>query len=247
MSLEIDTSTTLSKIQQGHVYHTFLHQLKNLTNITESAPAQWYCYIADEHGIVDQEIDNAAILAFNEFADRMFNLISREFRPGQILTQQYSESSDTSPAEINKISFADESVKIKLRNLFSSFDYEDFDMDIAYYFTNALSDLIKENGNLVIRIITELIGQREINDNIICETLRAIGRLDDENTKSYRFGLLMKLLRDDTAIIRDAAVAGLSFIDDQKALPQLYILLDKETALILKDNIKVAIKDLETV
>jgi len=259
MNLEIDSSTTLSERQQGHGYQTFLCQIKNLTNITEAELAQqWYYYIADNRDVLEQELDGETVLAlsdftrprttssYNEFAKSVFNLIFRKFKSGQILTHQCSESSDTSPAEINKKSFADESVKLELRNLFGSFDYEDFDIDIAYYFTNALSDLIKENSNLVIRIITELIGQREINDNIICETLRAIGRLDDENTKSYRFGLLVKSLRDDTAIIRDAAVAGLSFIDDKRALPQLRMLFDKETIAILKSNIKVAIGSLET-
>lgn len=269
MNLTIDTSKTADINQlmasptgrrQGYCYFIFPYEHKNLIHIAQSNFASLSNYIlADYYGLSNLEIDNATAFVFpnfyqqmitdssNERVCRFFNVLVGQFKPSRILTQLYNERSDTYPTDIIPIPSVDEPIELKLRNLFSSFDYEDFDIDIAYYLTNALTNLIKENGKPVIRIITKLIVQHEINDNIICETLKAIGRLDDENTKSDRFELLMKLLRDDSAIIRDGAVAGLSFFDDKKALAQLYILLEKETMPILKENIRVAITDLETV
>jgi hypothetical protein len=73
-----------------------------------------------------------------------------------------------------------------------------------------------------------------------------LGRIEDEITKYERYELLIRSIVSESAIIRDGAVSGLSFLDDKRAIPQLRMLLESETAPILKNNIKVAIKCLET-
>lgn len=144
-----------------------------------------------------------------------------------------------------QISASDLLLEQSVLNIFDAYQHEEFDTDIAYDFTNSLDILIRANGKPVIRIISNLIKKLHLNEDIISETLKALGRIEDEHTKEERYELLIDLIKDESAIIRDGAVSGLSFLDDRRALPQLRILFETEAVPILKNNIKVAIKGLE--
>ena len=130
-------------------------------------------------------------------------------------------------------------------NIFNGYQYEEFDMDVAFDFSSALDRLIQVNGRPAVFIINSLIKKHALNNIMISETLRALGRIEDENTKNERYELLIGSIKSSSAIIRDAAVSGLSFLDDKRALPQLHILFETETVPTLKNNIRVAIKGLE--
>jgi len=164
----------------------------------------------------------------------------------RIQTHSYHEVFDTVSTYTPQISASDLQIEQSAINIFDAYQHEEFDTDIAYEFTNALDILIRANGKPAVRIINDLINEQILNDDIISETLKALGRIEDENTKEERYQLLMGLIKDDSAIIRDGAVSGLSFLDDRRALAQLRILFETETVPILKNNIKVAIKGLET-
>ncbi len=142
--------------------------------------------------------------------------------------------------------FSDLQLEQNTLNIFDSYQHEEFDADIAYEFTNTLAILIRANGKPIIRIINNLIKKFDLSNDIISETLKALGRIENENTKEERYQLLMGLIKDDSAIIRDGAVSGLSFLDDRRALPQIRMLFETEAVPILKSNIKVAIRSLET-
>ena len=114
-----------------------------------------------------------------------------------------------------------------------------------YDFTNALDILIRANGKPVVRIINNLIKKTALGDDITSEILKALGRIEDENTKNERYELLIVSIKNESVIIRDGAVSGLSFLDDKRALPQLRMLFERETLPILRNNIKVAIRSLE--
>lgn len=184
---------------------------------------------------------------FNQWVCGFLFASGRPFAPNQVLTQAYyEESALTFPGYVTVTPSSDDSLKLAVRDQLNSFDYEGFDTDAAYYLTDSLAMLVEEKGKSVIRVIDELISEREISDNAIYETLRAIGRLQDDSTKTVRLELLLKLLQNKTPLIRDGTVVALSFLDDRRALPSLHMLLEKETVPILRENIKVAIKDLET-
>lgn len=153
---------------------------------------------------------------------------------------------DTVSTLIPQISTGDLSLEQSVLDIFDAYQHEEFDIDIAHDFTNALDSLIRANGKPVIRIINHLIKNIALNKDIISEILKALGRIEDEITKEARYELLIGLIKDESAIIRDGAVSGLSFLDDKRALTQLRILFEIETVPILKNNIKVAIKGLET-
>ncbi len=160
-------------------------------------------------------------------------------------TFYYHNIFDIVSTDTTQISSSDPKIEQSVINLFDAYQHEDFDTDIAFEFTDALNGLIRANGKPVVNIINNLIKKLDLNKHIISETLKSLGRIEDENTEEERYQLLMCLITDDSVIIRDGAVSGLSFLDDRRALPQLRMLLETETIPILKNNIKVAIKGLE--
>ena len=141
----------------------------------------------------------------------------------------------------------DNRINIALENLFASLENEGFDTDPGYYLTNGLQDLFEKNGKRVVSIVSRLITQYNSNHeyHTACEILKAMGRTTDEKTKADRFTLLTNALESEVPIIRDGAILGLSFMDDKAAISILRVLLEGETIPVLRENIKVAIKDLE--
>jgi len=160
-------------------------------------------------------------------------------------THPYDEGSDTASAYKYLISAIDIKIKEDIINIFDAYQFEEFDTDIAYEFTHALEILILGKGKQSILIIDSLIKKSILNDDLIAETLRALGRIEDDNTKDERYGLLISSIKNGASIVRDGAVSGLSFLDDKRALPQLQMLLETETIPILKNNIEVVIKGLK--
>lgn len=149
---------------------------------------------------------------------------------------------DTVSTDTYQISAISPQVWQSVLNIFDSYQHEDFDTDIAYEFTNALEKLIRTDGKPAVRSIVDLIKKQVLNGDIVSETLKALGRIEDQNTKHERYELLIASTKNDSVIIRDGAVSGLSYLDDKRALPQLRMLYENEKIPMLKNNIKVAIK-----
>lgn len=167
--------------------------------------------------------------------------VSGYYNPPQ--TTYISDTSSTYVPYVSQVQIQTESL---LRDFIDTFECEDSDIDIPYYLTTNLKTLVKENGEPLIEVISKFIDEQEIIGNIANEIIRALGRIDDDNTKNVRFELLLKLLQHKELIIREGAVAGISFFDDRRALPQLNLLLQSEYSPILKDIIRVAISNLES-
>lgn len=162
-----------------------------------------------------------------------------------IHADSFAGSFDTVPTNTLQLTKEDSHIERIMLNLFKSYGHEEFDSDIAYYFTNDLQELILEHGKPAITFIGNIINRETLNHNLINEILKALGRIEDTDTKNTRFELLTSYLTNVSSTIRDGVVSGLSFLDDNRALPQLRILYERETAPILKGNIKVAIENLE--
>ncbi len=173
-------------------------------------------------------------------ASRLYTIRNR------IQMHSYHEVFDTVSTYTAQVSASDLKTEQSAINIFDSYQYEEFDSDIAYDFTKALDGLIQVNGKPTIRIINNLIRKHDINDDMISETLKGLGRIEDDNTKDERYEFIIRFIINESSVIRDGAVRGLSYLDDKRALPQLRMLFEFEPTPILKSNIKVAIKGLET-
>jgi len=164
---------------------------------------------------------------------------------GRQMLSFLNNSSDTQ-LDTPQIFAAKESIVEDVRNLLIAFSYEPFDTQGSYDLTKGFYELIAIKGKPVIRALAKLIREQQLSDNLICEALISIGRLQDDDTKSDRFELLASLLSHHVPIVRDGVVAGLSFLDDRKAIPYLRRALTFENVRTLRGNIEIAIKDLET-
>jgi hypothetical protein len=179
--------------------------------------------------------------------DPLFEKIRPVFYIIPALTQPYSyrELFDTLSSYVAQIPSGDLQTQQTAISLLDAYRHQEFDTDISSEFTSDLDTFVQTNGQAAISIISNLMNSQLFNVNIISETLKALGRIESESTKEQRYHLLMRFVNHDSAIIRDAAVSGLSFLDDNRALRQLYMLLETETVPILKNNIQVAINSLE--
>lgn len=194
-------------------------------------------------GLGEQEVSFSPNEPIQLIRERIF----QEFHTTQYRTRThlYHEILDTLSSNVAPASFDYLKAEQAVINLFDAYRHQEFDADIAYQFTNDLDMLIQASGKSAIRAIDSLIKKQSVDQDIVSETLKALGRIEHENTKEQRYQVLMDFIKDDSVIIRDAAVSGLSFLDDKRALPQLRMLLETETLPIAKNNIKVTIKGLE--
>ena len=179
------------------------------------------------------------ICEFNIVADKLYTI--------QPSAQIYSYVVASNPilSHTPEILPIDRHLEQSILDIFDAYQHEEFDADIAYYFTNALDALILANGNPAIQAINLVIKKYDLKYDMIFEILRALGRIEDETTKDERYKLLIRFITHKSPIVRDGAISALSFLDDKRALPQLRMLLEAETSQTLKNNIKVAIKSLE--
>jgi len=183
----------------------------------------------------DESIDEQIVL----FVGSFYTIQNR------VQADSYHESFDSVSTDTPQISADNLQIEQSVLNIFNTYEHQEFDTDTAYDFTNDLERLIRANGKPVIRIINYLINKHILDNALVSETLKALGRIEDENTKYERYELLIGSIKNESAIIRDGAVSGLSFLDDKRALPQLRMLFETETVPILKNNIEIAIKSLE--
>lgn len=190
---------------------------------------------------------NAPLILPVEPSYGQINLLAGTYYIIQTLIQEdyFDESFDAVSTDKPQVIKVDSHIEQIILNLFKSYGHEEFDSDIAYYFTNDLEQSILDYGKPALIIIGNIISREILNHNLVNEILKALGRIEDTETNNIRFDLLIRLLKNVSATIRDGAVSGLSFLDDKRALPQLRILYELETAPILKGNIQVAIENLE--
>ena len=189
---------------------------------------------------------SSVFITSSSFGQQELSLLTDELICEEIAGEFYTIQDRIQTHHVAQISLDNLQVERSVIKLLDSYRHEEFNTDIAYEFTNQLDTFIQANGESAIRIINDLLKKQAFDENIISETLKALGRIEDEYTKDQRYQVLMGFIQDSSALIRDGAVSGLSFLDDKRALLQLRMLFEKETITILKSNIEVAIKSLET-
>lgn len=163
-----------------------------------------------------------------------------------ILTPFYHDIPDTmSPHAVTTL-FNDLRIEMAVIDFLDPYRGQQFDADVAYDFMTDLDAFIHAKGPSAIRIITDLATRRLLDEDLMSEALRALGRIENQATNEQRYQVLMSFITHDSPIVRDAAVSGLSFLDDTRALPHLRMLLQTEIVPVLNNNIRVAIESLES-
>ncbi|MBN2238177.1 MAG: HEAT repeat domain-containing protein [Dehalococcoidales bacterium] len=178
-------------------------------------------------------INNQAII----FSGITYQLSALEKPSTPIETSDY----DSGAVQIEDI---DNQTKQEITKLYYSYQQEMLDTESSEEFSEQLELFIQMNGTIATFLVSYYLQNSDINDDLKCETLKAIGRTEDEVTSPERYKLLLQHLKDSSVTVRDGAICGLSYFNDPRAIPQLRFLYFNESSPILKNNIKVAIESL---
>lgn len=242
----------LNRKQHGFCYFVVTNkeqQATNLTPLPEESPwaSLWGFNIPPSQPLY-ADIHPANLLKGSSLDVPLCHFISSVWYTDadQVVFGYVAESADTHPLGPPQIIPAFGPFEQAVRTLLIFSNYEAFDTQTSYDLTHAFAELINRNGRPIIRALRVLINHQELNNRLICEALVSVGRLQNSDTESDRFELLIGLLDHHAPIVRDGAIMGLSFMDNKKAIPYLRKSLTKETVRTLRENIEVAIRDLET-
>ena len=160
---------------------------------------------------VNRDAESATVFFASSFGQKALSLLPYESISEQIMlfagrfytiqdriqTHSSHEVFDTVSTYTPQISASDLQIEQSAINIFDTYQHEEFDTDIAYDFTNTLDRLIRANGKPAVRIINNLIKKYVLDNDMISETLKAVGRIEDENTKDERYELIMRFIKNE--------------------------------------------------
>lgn len=123
---------------------------------------------------------------------------------------------------------------------------EDFEDGVETEFSRQLEKFVKDYGSVGISSIRSAILKERFPEQYIAEALLWLGDMEHERTKNTRRLLLENALDSKSVFIRDAAVSGLSYLDDPKSIDRLSKALVEEPSQGIRTNIKTVLKCLRS-
>ena len=135
----------------------------------------------------------------------------------------------------------------RFRHAISEAKGEQFFDGMTSPLAEATRNIIAANGVIAVESLRQVLNIRRSEVASTEEILRQIGLIQDEATHQARLKLLADMLAAAQEQIRDAALLGLSFLEDAAALPYLRHALQRESAPWLEENLKMVIAQLEQI
>ena len=170
------------------------------------------------HVIVTSATSNAQVIA-----SELASITATGARPNKIP----SESATTG-------SKVPQSLERELQRLFAEARYEVFEDGMGSDFSRRLEATIRAHGNLALLELNALLRVPTASPTVAAECLRIIGRLKDKQTHAFRRWILADLLNAKSVLVRDAAIIGLSSLDDPSVLSSVRLALEKEESAELR-------------
>lgn len=123
-----------------------------------------------------------------------------------------------------------------LQKLFYDARDETFEDGMGSFFSTSLIHIVRDHGAAAVRALERMISATDVNVEAAEESLRQMGRMDDEKTHRYRLSLLERALESPNARIRDAASVGIEAMDDPAAIESLQRAIGSELHEQLRQN-----------
>ncbi len=133
----------------------------------------------------------------------------------------------------------------KLQWLFSEALEETFADGMESNLSRGLQILLADYGEMAMNQIILLEEQGLITAEVLAETLRSLGNIDNEIAYSRRRWFLEHALQHPSVQVRDGAILGLSFLEDPRVIPALEAALSCEAHDTLRADIQQVIDDLQ--
>jgi hypothetical protein len=138
-----------------------------------------------------------------------------------------------------------QSIERELQKIFTEGRYEVFEDGMDSDFGRRLETMIRAHGNSALLEINALLRSAVAPKSVAAECLRILGRLKDRNTHAFRRWILADLLSAKSILVRDAAVVGLSSLDDPAVLSSLCLALQNESSAELRSDLNQLREQLE--
>ncbi len=129
--------------------------------------------------------------------------------------------------------------------LFAGGKDQDFEDGFESQFSRDLISFMTEEGNEAVITIEHLITHQRVNPQVGSEALRWIGRIRDSGTRVARLRLLENCLTNSSAVIRDGAILGLSYLDDPISAKSIRSVIQKESHSELREDMRQVLEQLE--
>ena len=129
--------------------------------------------------------------------------------------------------------------------IFQAAKDEDISFGCESLFSRRVVDFVERNGNAALGAIRTLLDKKEVDRNLLAESMIWIGDMKHEETKGSRRGLLLRALEDEDVVIRADAVTGITLFNDPSFVPALHLAATKQKEYPeLKEQMTRAIKHL---
>jgi len=133
----------------------------------------------------------------------------------------------------------------KLQWLFSEAEEETFADGMESNLSRGLHLLLTEYGEMAMNQIILLEEQGQIAAEVLAETLRCLGNIDNNIAYSRRRWFLEHTLQHPSIQVRDGSILGLSFLEDPRIIPALEAALRSEPHDTLRTDMQQVIDDLQ--
>lgn len=112
-------------------------------------------------------------------------------------------------------------LRIEIENMFEYAKDEVFEDGMESTFSLHLLRLLEEHGEFAMNQIVFLVEEKGVSSEVLAETLRWFGLMEDGPAYAHRRWLLQRCLKSSSVIVRDGAILGLSFLEDPRSIPIL--------------------------
>jgi hypothetical protein len=144
--------------------------------------------------------------------------------------------------EVRQISSTD--IEKQILEIFKSGEGETFEDGMESNFSRSLSRFVRKYGSNGLVEVVQIILHGETNNEVVSEAILCLSRLDDCRTYQYRRWLIEKVLESEEFYIRDAAISGLSHLDDKDSIPAIEKAVSSEKNTELKEDMEKVLAEL---
>lgn len=168
-----------------------------------------------------------------------------EFHNIRSLQEKISDSPfDSSTSEEH---FLREDLSRIIQIIFEAGKNEQFEDGMKSDFSVAIENIIKNYQDHAIEMLSEFLTSNKIDSDLLCETLRTLGNLQDDETEQIRFQILIPYLSHTSPFIRDCTGLALYDLESPNAIPYIRKAIDKELYQSLKMDFKKIINELQEI
>jgi hypothetical protein len=161
-------------------------------------------------------------------------------------TEKRPVHTETLPPDVPTLEIAQRDIAIQVQEVFDAATGEMFEDSKESAFAGKIRALVRTRGVEAVRLIANSILSSRTRPDIAGVALRAIGELQDPQTREERRLLLEKALFAQSPHIRDGAISGLSAMRDRRSLGWLAKALEREEIDDLRDALSRLIERLQT-